>query len=121
MRQQLMTKEIEKALEKHPLDSQDGRGGKSKVVVKYFGGSGVWLITGGQKEPDGDWTLYGLVTVGYEDNFHPGYLLWEWGFVMLSELARQPCEVVMDTWVNPGKLTVNDLVFDCFDYGRGRR
>ncbi len=36
----LMTAEIEKALEKKPLYSKDGDGGKSKVIVKYIGEPG---------------------------------------------------------------------------------
>ena len=43
---QLMTAQIEKALKKYPLYSQDGKGGDAKIVVKYFGGSAAtWLIT----------------------------------------------------------------------------
>ena len=123
----LMTKEIEKALEKRPMYSQDGKGGKSKVVVKFFGGpAATWLITEGQKEPNGDWTLYGLVTLGFQDDFHPGYLLWEWGYVMFSELASLSfppfgLPVERDMWVEPGKMTVSELVFDCYEYGRDRK
>ena len=51
---------------------------------------------------------------------HPGYLLWEWGSVMLSELEGLGY-VVIDGWVKPGRQTVNDLVFDCYAYGRDRR
>lgn len=74
----LMTKEIEKKLEKNPLYSHDGEGEDAKVVVKYFNpcGRGTWLITEGEKQEDGDWLLFGYCEI-YE---------WEWGYVTLSEL-----------------------------------
>jgi hypothetical protein len=54
----LMTKEIEDALRKHPLHSQDGKGMNAKVIVKFFGGSAAnWLITEGEPQPNGDWLL----------------------------------------------------------------
>ncbi len=68
----------------------------------------------------GDWILEGLVTLGWEDQMHPGYLLWEWGSVMLSKLEGLGY-VLIDEWVKPGRQTVNDLVFDCYAYGRDRR
>ena len=74
----LMTKELEKAFEKYPLGSQDGLMEEAEVVVKYFNpyGAGTWLITEGEKQPDGDWLLFGYCHI-FE---------WEWGYVMLSEL-----------------------------------
>jgi hypothetical protein len=74
----LLTKEIEKRLEAHPYRSQDGKGLNAEVIVKFFNpmGSGTWLITEGEKQPDGDWLLYGYCHI-FE---------WEWGTVMLSEL-----------------------------------
>ena len=74
----LMTKELEKELEKYPLYSQDGKGFESEVVVKYFNpcGIGTWLVTEGEKQEDGDWLLY-----GYCHLFE-----WEWGYLYLSEL-----------------------------------
>lgn len=74
----LMTKQIERKLEKYPICSQDEKGQEAEVVVKYFGGcASTWLITEGEKQPDGDWLLFGYMTIGY------GY---EWGYVMLSDL-----------------------------------
>ena len=35
----LITKEIERRLEKHPFGSQDGEGKGAQVLVKFFGGS----------------------------------------------------------------------------------
>jgi hypothetical protein len=123
----LMTKEIEDAFRKYGLYSQDGKGGESKVVVKYFGGSAAtWLITEGEKAPDGDWTFFGLVTLGLPDPMHPGDLLWEWGYVSLRELERLrfppfglPAE--RDVWVKPGKTKVKDHVFMTGLYGGRRR
>lgn len=74
----LMTKELEKAFEKYPLYSQDGKGLDAEVVVKYFNpcGAGTWLITEGNKLEDGDWEFFGYCHI------HE----WEWGYVRLSEL-----------------------------------
>lgn len=74
----LMTKELETALEKRPIGSQDGKGEDAEVVVKYFNpcGAGTWLITEGEKQENGDWLLFGYCHI-FE---------WEWGYVMLSEL-----------------------------------
>ena len=74
----LMTKEIEKRLEKFPIGSQDGKGMDAEVVVKYFNpyGAGTWLITEGVKIEGGDWELFGYCHISE----------WEWGYVILSEL-----------------------------------
>lgn len=74
----LMTKTIEKALERSPLYSKDGQGVDAKVVVKYFNpcGAGTWLITEGEKQDNGDWLLFGMCHI----------VEWEWGYVLLSEL-----------------------------------
>ena len=74
----LMTKELEKAFEKYPLYSQDGKGVEAEVVVKYFNpcGRGTWLITEGEKQDDGNWMFFGYCHITD----------WEWGYVMLSEL-----------------------------------
>ena len=74
----LLTKEVEAALVKHPIYSQDGKGLESKVVVKFFNpcGSGTWLITEGEKQENGDWLLFGYCHI------HE----WEWGYVSLSEI-----------------------------------
>lgn len=74
----LMTKELEKTFEKYPLYSQEDKGMKSEVVMKYFNpcGAGTWLITEGEKQEDGDWLFYGYCHI----------IEWEWGYVMLSEL-----------------------------------
>ena len=77
----LLTKEIENKLRKHPMGSTDGQGYDAELVVKFFNpcGAGTWLITEGEQQPNGDWYLYGLCQIiGHG---------WEWGPVMLSELA----------------------------------
>lgn len=74
----LLTKEIEKKLEKAPLYSTDGQGTQARVIVKFFNpcGRGTWLITEGERQPDGDWVFYGYCHI-YD---------WEWGYITLSEL-----------------------------------
>ena len=76
----LITKEIEEKFNKHPFGSQDGLGGDSEVLVKYFNpaGAGTWLITEAEKQEDGDWILYGYCHI-FE---------WEWGTVSLKELEN---------------------------------
>lgn len=79
----LVTREIERQLEKHPLMSQADKGEDAKVVVKFFNpcGSGTWLITEAEKHGD-DWLFFGYIHIH----------TWEWGYVTLSELknARLP-------------------------------
>ena len=74
----LLTKEIEKQLEKNPIYSHDGEGIEAKVIVKFFNptGAGTWLITEGEKQEDGTWLLYGYCHI-FE---------WEWGYISLEEL-----------------------------------
>lgn len=76
----LLTKEIEQKLLKSPIGSTDGQGYDAKLIVKFFNpcGAGTWLITEGEQQPNGDWYLYGLCKI----------IEWEWGPVMLSELAK---------------------------------
>lgn len=75
----LMTKEIEKKLEKAPLYSKDGQGTDAEVVVKYFYpyGAGTWLVVEGEKQEDGDWLFFGWAEIGYD---------YEAGYFLLSDL-----------------------------------
>lgn len=75
----LMTKAIEKAIEKAPIYSKDGQGKNAEVIVKFFYpyGSGTWLVTEGEKLENGDFEFFGYVDLGY------GY---ECGYFRLSEL-----------------------------------
>ena len=78
---ELMTKELEKELEKYPIGSQDGLKGNAKVIVKYFNptGVGTWLITGANKLENGDFEMYGYCHLGDDE-------MAEFGYVMLSQL-----------------------------------
>lgn len=79
----LMTREIERKLARRPLGSTDGAGVNAEVVVKYFvpWGAGTWLVTEGERQPDGDWLLYGRALMF-------GEVGWEWGYTRLSELEN---------------------------------
>lgn len=76
----LMTKALEKTFEKYPLGSQDGLMEEADVVVKYFNpcGAGIWVITEGEKQENGDWLLF----------VYCHLFELEWGYVMLSELEN---------------------------------
>lgn len=106
--QRLITKDVLKKFEKYPISSQDGKGMDAKVLVKFFGGpAATWLITEGSPTEDGDYELFGYVTLdGYE---------WEWGYVMLSELQslRFPpfgLPIERDMYEVDNNTTVKDLV-----------
>ena len=73
----LITKEIERKLNNTPIYSKDGQGVDAEIIVKFFNpcGAATWLITEAEKQDNGDYLLYGYITLGY------GY---EWGYVMLS-------------------------------------
>ena len=76
----LITKEIERRLEKYPFGSQDGEGKGAQVLVKFFGGSAcTWLVTEAERTDDGGWDFYGLANIGYG---------WEWGWFSLKELEE---------------------------------
>lgn len=50
----LITKEIERRLEKHPFGSQEGEGKGAQVLVKFFGGGAcTWLVTEAERTADG--------------------------------------------------------------------
>ncbi len=74
----LLTKEIENELIKYGIDGQKNLVFNSKVIVRFFNpfGVGTWLITGGEKQENGDWLLFGYVSLIYN----------EWGYILLSEL-----------------------------------
>lgn len=59
----LLTKAIEKKLEKFPLYSQDGKEEDAEVVCKFFApvGSWTWYVLEGAKHEDGDWEFFGIV------------------------------------------------------------
>lgn len=87
----LITEEIRKEFEKHPLYSNEGLADPmdAEIVVKYFGGSAAtWLITEGEEQADGDWLFFGLCTLGLPDPLDNRNLLWEWGYVTLRQLEE---------------------------------
>ena len=77
----LITKEIEEKFKKFPLYSQDGKGGNSEVIVKYFNpfGAGTLYITEGNKLEDGDYEMFGYCHLGDDENA-------EFGYICLSDL-----------------------------------
>ena len=74
----LITKAIERKLDKTPIGSTDGMGKAAPVIVKFFYpyGAGTWLVTEAERIGD-DWRFYGAAEIGN------GF---EWGYVMFSEL-----------------------------------
>lgn len=76
----LLTKQIERRLEKFPIRSQEGKGMDAEVIVKFFNafGAGTWLVTEGEKLENGDWEFF-----GYSKIFE-----WEWGYFRLSDLKQ---------------------------------
>lgn len=78
-RMNLLTTDIKKKFERFPLYSQDGKGTKAKVIVKYFtpDAQATWLITEGNITND-DVEMFGYVTLNGRD--------WEWGYVNLSQI-----------------------------------
>ena len=64
MAQKLITKEIEKKLEKRPLYSTDGKT-TAKSICKFFNscGAGTWHVFEGQKLDDGDWLFFGVACI----------------------------------------------------------
>lgn len=117
MKIKMMTKEIERALSKYPIYSQDGLMGDAKLITKYFDpcSQWTWYVTEGERRDDGDWEFFGLVC-GHE---------WEWGYFLLSQITEAhgtsavqtsrgvhifqlPLE--RDIHVQPGRLTVAEAV-----------
>ena len=76
----LMTKAIENKLAKHPLYSQDGKGENAEIIFKVFNpyGRGTWYVLEGEKRPNGDWMLYGIVDIMER----------EYGYFLLSDLQN---------------------------------
>ncbi len=77
----LITKELEKEFENYPIGSQDGLGGKAKVIAKFFNptGVGTWLITEASKLENGDYEMFGYCHLGDDE-------MAELGYVYLSQL-----------------------------------
>ena len=77
---ELINEELKKVFKNYPLYSQDGKGQKATVIVKYFFplSDATWIITEAEECPNGDWRLFGYICITD----------WEWGYVMLSELQN---------------------------------
>ena len=77
----LINKSIQSAFDKHPIYSQDGKGGEADILVKYFNpyGRGTWYVLEANKLPDGDYELYGIADLGMGQ---------EYGYFRLSELQN---------------------------------
>lgn len=85
----MITKEIEKLMDKYPLYSQDGKGDEAKVLFKVFNPYGYeswFVLEAGEKLPNGDRELFVLSPDGFGGM--------EYGYMMLSDLT--------DTRVNVG-------------------
>ena len=101
----LLTKAIETQLAKHPLNSGDDKPMETReIIVKYFTPTShwTWHVTEGEKQPDGDWRLYGLVQ-GDEQ---------EWGYFMLSELTalKLPLGLSVERDLYCGKTYINEVI-----------
>lgn len=100
----LLTKAIEKKLEKFPLNSQDGKGVEAKVVCKFFApvGSWTWYVLEGEKQDDGDWMFFGIVVSDYGS---------EYGYFGLKELENLnlPFGLKVERDLYFDECTVNDL------------
>ena len=77
---ELINEELKKVFKNYPLYSQDGKGQKATVIVKYFFplSDATWIITEAEECPNGDWRLFGYICITD----------WEWGYVTLSELQN---------------------------------
>lgn len=73
----LITKQIEKRLEKYPLYSQDSKGDNATIVCKFFLASWTWYVLEAQKQANGDYYFFGIVDNGRAR---------EYGYFSLSEL-----------------------------------
>lgn len=78
----LITSDIVKKIKKYPLYSQDGKGKDAEVIAKFFtpDAQATWLITEADPTANGDYEMFGYITLnGYD---------WEWGYVFLSEIQK---------------------------------
>jgi hypothetical protein len=105
-RMQLLTKEIRRKLP--PIGSQDGKGGKAVVYVKFFtpDSNWTWFATEGQAEGD-DFTFFGLVE-GFEK---------ELGYFSLAELqsARGPMGLPVERDLHWKPKTLKEIAPELFE------
>lgn len=76
----MVTKELERKMDKTPLYSQEGKGKDAKVLFKVFNpyGGQTWYVLEAGKAENGDREIYVLYTCGGE---------YEYAYMMLSELT----------------------------------
>ena len=129
-RQPFLTDEVKKALTKYPYRSQDGKGMKAKVIVRFFNpcGTGTWYVTEmadirymknqgkgtdyvTYEKPDPklnldkvrDIVFFGLAELGYE---------FEWGSFSMNELSGlilpHDMEIERDEQIPPLKYTLEE-------------
>ena len=72
----LLTKQIEKQLEKAPLYSTENSNEK-KIICKFFFGSFTWYVIEAELQKNGDWLFFGIVDNAGER---------EYGYFTLSQL-----------------------------------
>ena len=84
----IITKEIEKLMDKYPLYSQDGKGNNAKVLFKAFNpyGSETWyVLEASAPTEDGDRELFVLSPDGFGGC--------EYGYMMLSDITKTTVNV----------------------------
>lgn len=95
----LITKQIESRLAKYPLYSQDGKGDNATIVCKFFLASHTWYVLECEKQSDGDYMFYGIVSNGRER---------EYGYFLLSQLESlrymRYLKVERDRYFDPIKI-----------------
>lgn len=76
----LITKEIEKLINKYPIYSQQNKGTDAVCIVKFFNpcGIGTWIATEANLLEDGDIEFFGIVDLYTR----------EWGYFLLSQLTE---------------------------------
>lgn len=98
----LITKEIEKRLEKYPLYSQEDKGENAEVLCKFFTpiGSWTWYVLEAQKSKEVGYEFFGIVVNGYGER--------EYGYFTLHELEeiRLPwgLKIERDLYFSPTKV-----------------
>ena len=79
----MITKAIEKLMDKYPLYSQDGKGTEAKVLFKAvnpYGAHTWYVLEAGKPTEDGDRELFVLTPDGFGGH--------EYGYMMLSDLTE---------------------------------
>ena len=91
----LITEELEEIFKKYPIGSQEGLGGKAKVIAKFFNpiGPGIWLIMEADKLEDGDYEMFGYCHLGDD-------VMAELGYINLSELENLVLPIERDLYMS---------------------